>query len=227
MKTLITTLFATAILALSFNASAATVNYAIDKSNEASMTQGITYVEVIISDDLVTVGDINFYIEVNNLAFDIVDSENFGMQNFSFNYDTTSNAAGITGLNIVDLAPAWTTSYNANAGGDWGKFELQFDGNGSSRTSVLQFTITGIEDDTIYDYAIGSILNPSSGEFFATHIAGFGGYDGFSSAQFAGSSECDGICDRGLDPPAVPIPASAWLMMSGLIGLVGVGRRKA
>jgi len=31
---------------------------------------------------------------------------------------------------------------------------------------------------------------------------------------------------RGLEPPAVPIPASVWLFGSGLLGLVGVARRK-
>lgn len=32
--------------------------------------------------------------------------------------------------------------------------------------------------------------------------------------------------DRGLQPPAVPVPAAAWLFMSGLIGLAAIARRK-
>ena len=39
-----------------------------------------------------------------------------------------------------------------------------------------------------------------------------------------------GLCNPIDDPtclPAVPIPAAAWLFGSGLIGLVGIGRRKA
>ena len=65
-------------------------------------------------------------------------------------------------------------------------------------------------------YSIGSTLNPSSGEFFAAHIAGFDETtNGVTSAQFAGSTS------------VVPVPAALWLFGSGLLGLVAVSRRKA
>lgn len=45
---------------------------------------------------------------------------------------------------------------------------------------------------------------------------------GFSS----GSSESF-VNDPGLPPSSIPVPAAAWLLGSGLLGLVGVARRKA
>jgi len=187
---------------------AATISYYLDQSND--LLDGINYAQVTISDSTTTVGDIDFSVEVLSAAF-AVSGSNFGMQNFSFNYDT-SLAVGMS--NIVGINPsAWTISENANAGGGFGKFEFQLSGNGSSRTELLSFSITGVADDTINSYAMSSTLNPAAVEFFAAHIAGFDTTNGVTSAQFAGST-------------VVPVPAALWLFGSGLLGLVGIARRK-
>ena len=229
MKNLYTTLFAVAILAFSFNASAATVSFFLDQSNEPTMTQGINYAAVTISDG--ENGDIDFIVDINEGAFDTTNSSNFGMQTFSFNYDTSSAASGITVDNIDNIIPAtWGITQGANAGGGFGFFEFELAGTGSTRTSLFEFSIVGIDGDNISDYALGI----DGGEFFAAHIADFGGYEGFDSAQFAGSTPGDGNrggCDfnpnlPGCDVPAVPVPAAVWLFGSGLLGLVGIARRK-
>ncbi|NOQ69768.1 MAG: hypothetical protein GQ573_06655 [Gammaproteobacteria bacterium] len=117
--------------------------------------------------------------------------------------------------NIIETSLlAWTVSEGANAGGGFGKFGFQLSGNGSSRTELLSFSITGVADDTINSYAMGATLKPEAIEFFAAHIAGFDAIDGATSAQFAGSS-------------TVPVPEAVWLFGSGLIGLAGVARWKA
>jgi hypothetical protein len=188
-------------------ASAATISYYLDQSND--LPDGINYAQVTISDGIG--GDIDFSVDVIESAFSISPGANFGMQTFSFNYDT---ALTISDSNIQDIDPSsWTISQDASAGGDFGKFEFQLSGTGSSRTSLLSFSITGVSSDTVYDYAIGSTLNPSSGQFFAAHIAGFDETYGVTSAQFAGST-------------SVPVPAAIWLFGSGLMGLIAVGRKK-
>ena len=190
-------------------ANATTISYYLDKSN--ALPDGINYAQVTISDGIS--GNIDFSVDVIESAFSVSPGANFGMQTFSFNYDT---AITVGSANIQDIDPStWTVLQDANAGGGFGKFEFQLSGNGSSRTSLLSFSIVGVSNDTVYDYAIGSTLKPSSGEFFATHIAGFDQTVGQTSAQFSGSTA------------VVPVPAALWLFGTGLIGLVAVSRRKA
>lgn len=190
-------------------AQAASVSYYLDQSND--LPDGINYAQVTISDGIG--GNIDFSVDVLSSAFTVTDpvAQNFGMQNFSFNYD---NSLAVNTGNIINIDPStWMLSQDANAGGGFGKFEFQLSGTGASRTELLSFSITGVAGDTVNSYAIGSTLNPSSGEYFAAHIAGFDTTNGVTSAQFAGSTP-------------VPVPAAVWLFGSGLLGLVGVARRK-
>lgn len=193
---------------VSAQAGAAMISYYLDQSNV--LPGGVNYAQVTISDSTTTTGDIDFSVAVIASSFDLSDATNFGMQTFSFNYDTalTVNASNIININPV----SWSISQDVNAGGGFGKFEFQLSGTGNSRTELLNFSISNVAGDSINDYAISSILKPSSDEFFAAHIAGYG-VNGGDSAQFAGSSP-------------VPVPAAVWLFGSGLIGLVGVARRK-
>jgi hypothetical protein len=188
---------------------ASTVSFYLNQSND--LPDGVNYAQVTISDSTTTVGDIDFTVELLASAF-TVSGTNFGMQNFLFNADP---ALSIEASNIVHISPSdWSISQNKNAGGGFGKFDFQLSGTGSSRTDLLTFSITGITGDTIYSYAMGSLLNPAADEFFATHIAGFDMVDGVTSAKFAGSTS------------VVPVPASVWLFVSGLFGLIAVTRRK-
>jgi len=189
--------------------SAATISYSLDQSND--LPGGVNYAQVTISDSATTIGDIDFSVEVLASSF-TVSGSNFGMQSFSFNYDPSLS---VNAINIIDIDPlAWSVSEGANAGGGFGKFGIQLSGNGSTRTELLTFSITGVDGDTINSYAMGSILKPAATEFFAAHIAGFDTTYGVTSAKFAGSS-------------VIPIPAAVWLFGSGLIGLVGLARYKA
>lgn len=188
---------------------AATISYYLDQSND--LLDGLSYAQVTISDSTTSIGNIDFSVEVLASAF-AVSGSNFGMQNFSFNYDSSLS---VDASNIIDIGPfAWAVSEGANAGGGFGKFGFQLSGNGSTRTELLSFSITGVADDTINSYAMGSTLNPAAIEFFATHIAGFDTTNGVTSAQFAGSTL------------VIPTPAAVWLFGSGIIGLIGVARRK-
>jgi len=83
------------------------------------------------------------------------------------------------------------------------------------RLEVLMFSISGVEGDTIYSYALGSTLRSSSGEYFAAHVAGFSDDPyGVSSGKFAGST-------------LVPVPPAALLFMSALAALGWRKRRTA
>ena len=189
---------------------ATTISYYLDQSN--ALLDGVNYAQVTVSDSATTVGDIDFSVELISSAF-TVSGSNFGIQNFSFNFDP---ALSVDASNIININPqAWVISEGANAGGGFGKFGFQLSGNGNSRTELLSFSITGVTDDTINSYATISTFNPAAVENFAAHIAGFDTTDRITSAQFSGSKLI------------IPAPAAVWLFGSGLICLIGVARRKA
>jgi hypothetical protein len=193
---------------LAFDAQAASISYYLDLSND--LPDGVNYAQVTISDSATVTGDIDFKVEVLSSAFTVT-GDNFGMQAFSFNYEP---GLSIEAANIVVNDPvSWSVSSGKNAGGGFGKYDFQLSGNGSSRTELLTFSISGVADDSIDSYAVLSSLNPASTEFFAAHIAGFDRANFVTSAKFAGST-------------VVPVPAAVWLFSSGLIGLVGVARRR-
>jgi len=84
----------------------------------------------------------------------------------------------------------------------------------------MYFTASGIFDGI--DYL--SILNP---EFRSTGFAG-GPTDVYGTVSQELELYVDGTwnVDSYVQTSAVPIPAAIWLFGSGLIGLVGIGRRK-
>ena len=214
-------------LAWGINAQASSVTYYLDQSNV--LTDGIGYLKVTISDN-VNLADINFKVETTS-AFStspIGIGSNFGIQAFGFTPDASIN---LTSANIYGLASGWSTStnLNSNALDGFGKFQVTESTTGSNRLNPLTFSIN-VSGDSIYSYA-----NPSAGTagswvgssnpFFAAHVAGFTSNltdaNGMvTSAYFAGSTDQ-------IPPNLVPVPAAAWLLGSGLIGLVGLARRKA
>ena len=189
------------------SATAASVSYVLDQSN--ALPDGVDYLQVTISDSDVVAGDIDFMVELISDALPMP-GNNFGMQSFYLNVEDGIHVAAD---NISIDASGWSVNDDRNAGGSFGKYDIALKGKGNSRVEVLMFSIGGIDDDTINSYAVGSSLNPSSGEFFAAHVAGFS-YDpyGVGSGKFAGSAP-------------IPVPPAAFLFASAL-GALGWRRRK-
>ncbi|MDH5612821.1 MAG: hypothetical protein OEY66_10245 [Gammaproteobacteria bacterium] len=203
------------------SAHAASISYNLDLSN--AMPDGVNYLTVTIMDT--TDGDINFAVKVNESNFPVIGS-NFGMDNFYFNFDDNLT---ITADNIEIIQDGsevktnkhgksnnhsgWSVKTDTNAGGGFGLFGFDLKGNGNTRTELLTFNITGIDNDTIWDYATG--YQETGGNFFAAHVGGYTYSSGISSAKFSTATS------------VVPVPASVWLFSSGFLALIRFARRKS
>ena len=213
----IKSIIAAATLTFCSHAQSASVSYNLDQSNV--LADGIAYLMVTISDSVDHLGDIDFRIETTS-AFNA--GANFGIQAFGFN-----PSLKIASENIYGLDNTW--KIGASNMGGFGSFAVTESGTGNSRENPLTFSIN-VAGDSINSYA-----NPSSGSadswvglgspYFSAHVAGF--ISDLSDAQgkmvtsgfFAGNA-------TSISPTVVPVPAAVWLLGSGLIGMVGVSRRK-
>jgi len=193
-------LAALTLLTIATQANAASVSLYMTESNVSSFPDGINYLKVTISDG--TGGDIDFSVQTQPVLSGTAGS-NYGIQSFSFNFgDSGASAANVVG-------PAgWGVSTGKNHS-EFGRFDAQLAGTGSTRQDPLQFSIVGVNGDTIGDYV--SQLS-SKNVLFASHVADFSGKE-VNSAHFGGGS-------------VVPIPATAWLLLSGMVSLIPLSRRR-
>jgi hypothetical protein len=175
--------------------------------------------------------------------------ENFGIQSFGFNIDVES------GLNFGSLAieypvgstpsyDSWSTSTDKNQDG-FGQFDMVVSDNGFSRQDPLMFWISGVDGDTIDTYSLASQSgdNGATNYWFTAHVTDFntGEYGWRTTTDGENCSEGEANCIYQLltsayftggdgfgGPPAgvIPVPAAVWLFGSGLLGLVGVARRR-
>lgn len=140
---------------------------------------------------------------------------NAEIDQFAFNTDS--------GVTFSGLSAGWSGVYDANNNSmdGFGKFDAKLTYTGQSNVQTLSFTVTPNAN-----YEFNSATPCGQGcNFFAAHVKQIatGTYDSnlneITSAYFGGSS---------LTPTSVvPVPAAAWLLGSGLLGLVGIARRKA
>jgi hypothetical protein len=199
-----------ALLVLALPARAATLSYFLDLAN--ALPGGPHFLQVTISDSTTVAGDIDFRVELLPDAFPPAGG-NFGMDRFLFNHAAklSLSAANITGLNT-----GWRVAENRSAGGGFDRYAFQLMGNGSHRTSLLTFSITGVEGDSPESYATAAQgLHNSATQFFAAHVGGFDNQPyGVTSTWLAGSAP-------------VPLPAAVWAFASGLLGIMTLGRRRS
>lgn len=222
LKALTTSAFVAMAFASAGNATAASVTYNLDQSNV--LADGIAYLKVTISDSMVNAGDIDFKVETTS-AFTA--GTNFGIQAFGFNPSVEIGKSNIRNLDTSK----WT--FGDGTLGGFGEFDVTENGKGNFRQNPLTFSIR-VDGDDINSYANGSEDRAGNWEgagkpYFAAHVAGFTSnlFDSkgiITSGWFAGNTT---VQPNPVPSSVVPVPAAAWLLGSGLIGLVGVARRKA
>lgn len=221
----------------------ASVFYDLTLSNDTTgnVPSGTPYARVTI-DDNGTPGLINFTVSILPSILTANKTDNFGLQSFGFNVLTPGDATSLVAADITGLDTGWsaTVSFNPpNSGGTaqdgFGKFDAVVSNGGSNRLDPsLAFSINlGLDQgttDNIFDYVDAS----SGGHFFAAHIAGFNDLNPLGpvtgcviDSEGNATAECNLLTSVYVaDSTVVPVPSALWLLGSGLLGLIGVARRK-
>lgn len=175
---------------------AATVSFYLNESNR--LPDGINYLSVNLTENLTGGVDVlaRTLDPLNDLRYC-----DFGIQKFAFSFDD-----GTMG-DVTGLPDGWKIKSDRGMNG-FGKFDTGLLGRGNARTDTLSFTVNGVGIDDFES-------------FFAAKVGGLDDSAGPSSAFFGGSLE-----DGNTSIAHAPVPAAAWLFGSGLVGLIGVARRR-
>ncbi|RRQ20541.1 VPLPA-CTERM sorting domain-containing protein [Thiohalobacter thiocyanaticus] len=208
------TLGVTAALFASY-AGASTTSYVLNESNV--LPDGSPYLGVDITERAEAEGTFDF--SVKTLDGLNLSGDNPGIQEFGFNVEpamtTSTTGDGVElayePLQFSDLPGGWSVQTDKNMS-EFGRFDVRLKGTGDNRTDELNFSLAGTSAELI-------------GSTFAAHVAGIEG--DHESGFFGGGELQQGNGDEVAPPEAVPLPAAAWLFGSGLLGMVGVARRKS
>ena len=209
----------------SLQASAATVTFNLDyEFSGAQQPQSVTtpWAVATIDDSVGGADTVRLTMEATNL----VGAESIGKWFFNFSGDATQlviNSFDTNDATVNAILQDNTGSNNAlKADGD-GFFDFGFDfsppGNRFSGGEMMVFDLTYTAPITASDFNLFSAPGGGAGSYLsAAHI------QRIADPAFC-SDPKDPECGSGWIG-AVPVPAAVWLFGSGLLGLVGVARRK-
>lgn len=189
---------------------AASVAYFLDTANVPGLPDGINYMQVTISDGLD--GAIDFHVEMLP-ALQSRAGPRVTIKAFAFNFDSSIT---LTSANIVGLPSSFKVQQApARRMDGFGVFDVRLLGKGSQCNDSLSFSIVGIDGDSpshYVDLSTGKAHNGNS--LFAAHVIGLASTKGGAAAAFIGGG------------PEVPLPATAWLFLTGLAGALARTRRR-
>ena len=202
---------------ISGNATAATVSY--DLFGDAKLGPiygGQKLATVTLTDN--AGGGVNFDVETV-IAGSLISK-------FGFNFLANAQPSGFS---ISSLPSSWGYTVDVWTGG--GSGNGGFNGFGKFDVSVKDGGSAGRLSPLIFDVSVGTIgdyiaENNKAGQFFSAHVTNLN-LDEWGSCSAADNGvTCTALTGYTGDPMVVPVPAAVWLFGSGLLGLIGIARRK-
>ena len=191
--------------------------FVLDQSN--TLPDGVNYATLIIEGNTLT-SRVTFTVNALRAPYDSVNPSNFGLQEFSFNYDTTK----VGNFDIIHPSNRWGFDTGANMDG-FGCFQVRErtpdpPPGGLDRRESLVFTLELDEaSQAVADYFVVAALKENGGIpdegsfFFSARVAGF--TEGSVGSHFIGGST------------TFPAPGATLLGFIGLSTLAVLKRRLA
>lgn len=185
-------------------------------TNNQNWTQGQNFAEVTIDGIDVGGGDFDYMFTVNLCGDPTAITCTGGQQIEQFGFNLFGSVAlnATTNFVLPTTGTGANTDWFANVGGGgntmdgFGTFDVTVNmggGGGAIGEQPLIFTITGVAGDSIATYATAL---SSQNDLFSAKVSSTG-----PGAFIGGGSP-------------VPVPAAVWLFGSGLLGLLGIARKK-
>lgn len=138
----------------------------------------------------------------------------------AFNIDATAFTIVTTGdpIDIADVPFILQSS---------GVYEYDAATSTGSGSFSGSFTVGTLLTGTFTSLGLGS-FSATDGQFFADVVYTGGSLQGnLTGGRIEGSFDSTGMVAKLGNVAVVPVPAAAWLFGSGLIGLIGIARKKA
>ena len=151
---------------------------------------------------------------------DVGDDKGATLTVSSFTIDATAITISLGGGGLIDIPDETFTLTSTSGSFDFGTGLGMFSGNFSVGGGLLSGTFTDleVEDDLIGGFDIFGAVDYTSGSLKG----------GLADGRLEGFFDLDlDLVTAELGPVVVPVPAAVWLFGSGLLGLVGIARRKA
>lgn len=199
-----------ALLLAASPAFSASVSYLLNQSNK--LPDGVDYLRVTLSDG--ASGAVDVQVEALSPLLDIAE-DGFGISKFAFNLapGTAAEAADVTGL------PDDWNAKDSKRVSVYGRFDIVVKDGDGDPVPVLNFSIAGVDLDTLASYAVSSTGHAETHPFFVAQVERFnfaGDPKNIHKALFTDSG----------DAAVIPLPATAWLLGSAGMLLGGAVRRR-
>jgi hypothetical protein len=193
----------------------------LDQSNVAGLPDGIDYLQVTIENG--ADGAIDFTVEALPALLDRA-GDQFDIRAFAFNF---SDSLALGSDNITGLPDNFDARSTSRMDG-FGRFDMSLFGTGPERTESLKFSVVDVDGDTPEDYILLSTGNAGQGNVaFAARVR-----DLIEETVCNPDRKCtphaipSAFIGGGAGGAEVPLPATAWLLVTGFLGVLGRVRRR-
>jgi len=194
---------------------AASISYFLDQSNK--LADGTNYLQVTIADG--ADGAIDFTVTVLQPLLDIASGGRFGISKFAFNVAPDVKVQR-KNVDMSSLPFGWVYGQQQDMDG-FGRFDrrLRVTNAGTPLSPSIEFSIVGIDFDTLLSYVELSRDSTEGPSFFSARVEGLQLPCAEPLSRSTKSSTCKPTDAFFGGVQAVPAPPALWLLGTAVAGL--------